>query len=678
MLIGDEMDSVVAAMAAMKHTGLENTFWFPFVNSGTDRFSMSFAPWLMGVIFAVLPTWAAYQFLHISMIALGVIGVYLLSQKIFQMSRIAGYFAALGYGHILSFSNLYKIESQFVPIIILILIYLFENLEDWKYWILLVFVAVVYATTAYLPVMIVFPTVFIFSWFLIFERDFNWQHWLIIALLYTFVYLIRAQDFWALFLNAPDSTRAFSYTTTLGPDYWSLPTAIGRGVQSVLNTLKVAPSFAGGIVWIPLEGVFAWLFILSLLFLRGNDLKAWRLAQLVGFCAFMVVFIIMSKSFLYDVLPLIRGFQVGRLWQHSVFLFALSGGLCIHALEKKWASEKNKISRQLIVGLFGVVFVYTLANKITFSTKEWISQGNYVQNFESPVIRDLADKIRQDGEISRVGMFQMYAGYLGVYGLEAPGGKVGLYSHRYHEFWKTMNEPGVGIDENADRTRNKGYFLQLGAATGRLNKKPEHHLSETTRLNLLSLSNTRYIISKNHLVGPGLRLLNKKPSKQAWNELDARGKIMTSFKANFTGGRHLFVYENTQALPRFFFAERILLVKTPTEVRDAIKSLSADALRRTMFAEKDSAASDIDSRRIYSTNGSIKVTHYSTDSIDLRVALDGDALLAVSNTFSPFWVARANNKRVPIFPSYGTFMGVFIPDGTTDVTFRYEPPYSFR
>jgi len=97
-----------------------------------------------------------------------------------------------------------------------------------------------------------------------------------------------------------------------------------------------------------------------------------------------------------------------------------------------------------------------------------------------------------------------------------------------------------------------------------------------------------------------------------------------------------------------------------------------------MFAEKNSAASDIDSRRTYSTSGSINVTHYSTDSIDRRVTLNGDALLAASNTFSPFWVARANNKRVPIFPSYGTFMGIFIPKGTTEITFRYEPPYSFR
>ena len=103
MLIGDEMDSIVAAMAAMKHTGSENTFWFPFFNSGTDRLSMSYVPGLIGIIFEVLPTWVAYQFLHISMIALGVVAVYLLSQKIFQMSRLAGYFAALGYGHALFF-----------------------------------------------------------------------------------------------------------------------------------------------------------------------------------------------------------------------------------------------------------------------------------------------------------------------------------------------------------------------------------------------------------------------------------------------------------------------------------------------------------------------------------------------------------------------------------------------
>ena len=177
---------------------------------------------------------------------------------------------------------------------------------------------------------------------------------------------------------------------------------------------------------------------------------------------------------------------------------------------------------------------------------------------------------------------------------------------------------------------------------------------------------------------PALRLLNQTAQKQAWDEFDTWGKIKTSLKANFFGATHLFIYENTQALPRFYFAERIVLLKTPAEVRDAIKSLPAKALRRTMFAEKNSAASDIDFHRIYSTSGSVNVTHYGTDGIDLRVSLSDDALLAVSNTYSPFWVARANNKRVPVFPSYGTYMGVFIPKGTTEVTFRYEPPYSLR
>ena len=296
-----------------------------------------------------------------------------------------------------------------------------------------------------------------------------------------------------------------------------------------------------------------------------------------------------------------------------------------------------------------------------------MGQGGYTLLFRSPVLHQLADDIRGSGAPARVASFQMYPNYPNAYGIETAGGYQALTAKRYWDFWTKVLAPGA--DKFPSATGNLDF--------GRVMLSPREHrtqwgLAELYNANLLSLVNVRYLVSRDRLVAPSLKLLQG--PKKPWSALDVGQKVRSNIAGNFTGRTHLYVYENSDVLPRFFLADRLRVLESGAAVLDALAAADLDDLRRTAFVERALLLPPL-SEDMRLSSGTIGLTLYEADRIRLSLDMRGASVLIGTNSYSPFWRAFVDGVETPLFPADHAFWGIYLPQGAKTVELLYNPPY---
>lgn len=671
VLVGDEGSSIIPTLLSMAHMDAIRPLWTPFTVAGTDRLATTFAPDLWSVLFRYLPGWLAYQIARLFLSTVAVIGTYLLARKKIGLSREAGLFTALLAGVYLGRIAFYIMPVAFVPLVILAIGHLLEDMRAPRRWALAGLTGFFYSVSSLPQFMIVFAPAFVALWFLCveglidFRRLFVWRRWAVIGLFFIFVYALRYQELLALLFNAPLSMRGDWASYDL-----SVMEAFGQGLKILQGSLGSPIPFA----FYPYAHLNApllcfYLFIAAFIYSGGKDPKARRLMILIASCAALIVLMPAVRTLLYDTVSAIRGFSFNKLAGFAKMAMLLGGGFAYQTLQSR-PGRSPWATRAMVV----LVLSFGLLELTISAPREWITQGSYKQIFESPVIKKLAETVKAKGQPVRVASFQMYDMYVNAYGLESPGGEVDLYPKRYNEFWNKIHEPSIDNDPVRKKYLSSGYKLQLGLTFSNVDKRPEHLFADSFRLNLLSLANVGYILSRDRLVDLELKLLNGDAPATPWFALSNREKIITSAADNFRGRTHLYVYENTAVLPRYFLARQLRVLDNRAGVLDTLAGQSAGALRETaLIAKEDWPGSK--THKTYSARGRVKLEKYTADEIVFATELTGPGLLVVTNSFSPFWTCRVNGKPVPIHPIDATFWGVELPKDAKSVTFKYDPPY---
>ncbi len=102
---------------------------------------------------------------------------------------------------------------------------------------------------------------------------------------------------------------------------------------------------------------------------------------------------------------------------------------------------------------------------------------------------------------------------------------------------------------------------------------------------------------------------------------------------------------------------------------------SYKSLRETTFMDIYNMDNKNDSKTMSYKKGTIEVQHYSPDTIVLSVKTDGEAMLVVSNNYSPYWKCSINGKEERVYKVDCTFWGIYVPPGKSIIKFTYKPPY---
>jgi hypothetical protein len=129
------------------------------------------------------------------------------------------------------------------------------------------------------------------------------------------------------------------------------------------------------------------------------------------------------------------------------------------------------------------------------------------------------------------------------------------------------------------------------------------------------------------------------------------------------------VYENPQALPRFFLVSRIR--------KAAGLEQAAAWLRSPDFSPKDEAiaegAVEFPSIGDDAKNGNVTVKHYSARRVELEVTSPSPAFLVASETHYPGWRAFLDGQPTHLFVTNVAFRGLPIPEGKHAVVLEFKP-----
>lgn len=474
-------------------------------------------------------------------------------------------------------------------------------------------------------------------------------------------------EIWSLFLNADLSHRAERglYATAYGP----------MGMNTYFNVIRD-----------PLIGLLKnrSAFLLTFIGLLLSKFKSRLLIILVSFplfCSVGASLISLLTLLFAEHLSFFRGFSFDRFSRLTPFFLALSGAWGLDLIRyklKNWMIERKKTKEILSWSVFNVfvVIIFTFLLYENCLTKighisTWVYQGNYTSNYKSQKFRSLS--YRNKNELFRIASIYpgIHPAYANAYGLETVDGYLVLYPRSYHRFWSKVIEPLT------DKEIDIYYYFNYWGNRAYLfcpKKVKEIVFSNFYRLNLLSLANTKYIVSKIPIKDENLEpILNQKTS---WRELPKIDRALINIKANFKGIEYLYIYENKKCFPRFFLTKKIKKFKNSDDLLADMSQASFNTLRNTAYIEKKHMG-NIELNNRYES-AQIEIVKYSPDRIEFSVELDGEGILIISNSYSPYWKCKINNdKETDIFPVDSTFWGVFLNKEVKKIIFYYDPPYSF-
>jgi hypothetical protein len=134
------------------------------------------------------------------------------------------------------------------------------------------------------------------------------------------------------------------------------------------------------------------------------------------------------------------------------------------------------------------------------------------------------------------------------------------------------------------------------------------------------------------------------------------------------------VYENPDALPRFFLVNRI-------ERADGMEQ-SASILRSARFRPDEFAivegAPPLDPPERAAANTPVRVIHYAPRKIVLETAAAHPAFLVTSEPYYPGWHAYVDGREQPLYMTNTAFRGMALAAGAHRVEMRFNPSILWR
>ncbi|HQL90887.1 MAG TPA: DUF6044 family protein [Syntrophales bacterium] len=427
----------------------------------------------------------------------------------------------------------------------------------------------------------------------------------------------------------------------------------------------------------------------GLLFARQRDRRLLATSALAGAClAYCICDTLFLGGLLFEA-GIFPGFNFSRVYIVIPFLFIAAGCLGLEHVPSSWQVRLEGVAggqtalavrTLLCLALIGLAGWQSLA--IKGEAFMGIADGKTFSNlYRHPALAEL-QRLRTGQPSFRVATVAgairsgPLTGYAWAYGLETADGYIPLYSERYHRFWEAVISPLESHDPaGVDLFRRRGSrayltlpaWERLGGQTVRLESR--------ARLNLLSLANVRYIVSAVPLEGTGLHLRagDFLERQIEWAERPRRDRFLGMILGEYPG-TPLYVYENTEVLPRFFLASRVRAFDDPGPLLDALASAPAGELLTTAFVMRR----DMEGLAVPAGDnpGGVSVRSLGPDRIELEVDARTASVLTVTSNFNPGWRAWINGIPHRVFPVDHTFLGVAMPAGRHDVVFSYALPFA--
>ncbi|MFA4826223.1 MAG: DUF6044 family protein [Methanoregula sp.] len=662
------------------------TTWRPEFLGGVDALTLPGLPHFLfdSLPFIVLPPWLAYGLLMLIQRFVASYFTFRLCRDCLGMDVTSSIYAGFAFSllewSLMDWTLYYGLGLPAAPLFLWVIERILM-MGDYKKYIFAFVAGILLYLIAPVVLFIPFFWGFVFLWF-VFIREVRKPSFVLIYVLFIFGTLaLAAPEIWALLANAPLTGRTSSYDI---------------GIDNLVR----------GFVQDATIEIISVLLILAALFI--TRLKDKTLLKLVALCLFIEI---VSRLFTFLSpwiavhMSYLATFTLNRFGQFVYMLVPITGGYSIYAISNFFSEDKkDRISgfcRKLSCGFsnFGTTvgscgicacLICSLLLNVTIVT--YLPSDNYYINYENPALKQLA--INESGEQFRVATvgckmattkqasrYEIYPAYAAIYGFETIDGYNSFHLKRFSDYWGIVIDPAVEKDERL-KSNKEGYITRwmylYAPFNGSFEKKSTIEFSEYYNLNLLSLANTKYLISRWALNHSSLKPVYIPPGSyrdtDAWEKQPVTSQIIAYLQGE-KPARALYIYENKDVFPRIFVVSKIKTFDTSAALLDGLKKARIEEIRTTAFLN----SSDIKKSSFINMNAGnvqINITGYTPDRISLDVETEGPGILVITNNYSPYWQCDVNGDPCKIFPVYHSFQGVLISKGKNEITLLYKPPYN--
>ncbi|MEO5345449.1 MAG: YfhO family protein [Magnetococcus sp. YQC-9] len=658
-------------------------YWQPKFSSGMpymlhpniDSFLVDGLPYLF------LPAWAVHSLIMWLQRFLASYFTFRICRDILKLDPLAATFSGMAFSlHLWGVQDLKLVEALGLPAIGLTLL-LFERLFSLpvkRSHLLALLLGIVTALIAQSVIYTFFILVGLPFWFWIARaRPFAtlWSRCLAFAIGIT---LGEAPQLIALFFYTPVTTR--------GQGHLVEPIPIPSLSDIIHHTWEIV-----GWNTLPQNGLYLALFLFGMVLAKGERNWAWRLLALHLITGFGSEIGLWLQCLFQQWIPPSRG-NLRDLNQFTIFIGPLLGGAGLHLARLRLASVSQP-TRVLIGASSAIALLLPLISwkETTLQLLHRLSTDNFALHFQNPVLRKLGELSDPSSAPFRVGSIgtwaptiasasggRIYPAEVYAYGLEGVDGYYRLHSARYHQFWRRIVAKSLAAYPEQDERTSKWYYL-FRRPEERFAERQPLNLNAWFNMNLLSLANTRFLISQWPLQHPALTVWHDPTAEliqgREWEEKRLREKIWLTLKHEIPHNAY-YVYENHEALPRLIIPERVRLFDDGSALLDALERAEVKELAHTAFLERrDFSEWAQNAPRL--TPGQARFTRYTPDHLEIIASTTGGGLLVVTNNHDPYWRVTINGESGTIRPVDHTFQGIVLPAGESRLVLDYVPPYRF-
>jgi hypothetical protein len=702
----------IPALKALSFEGRNLSLWSPFVAGGIDRLAFwsnanPFGPEYL--LFSSLPAWLANGLHRFLQYFVAVFFTIRISNEQLGLKNNWGILSGLLFGCFSYFTVGALFTLPGVPLML---------------WLLSRSVGITgsYARAAGSALLLSFATTFTFGvpylltfavlWMTLVQKV-NWRivirHFIVFSIT---LIIATAPQLLAIAVNAATSHRA---SWDLEPITASIDGLFYRQLQFDLFGQNRT------MMWVTMN-------IPALVFFAGLAM-AWRARRQGGptwsvaatFLPVAAIFFLLSQKWAWLLLqsavtqlaPFASGIYMGRFFQIPA-PFVIAVGVTL-TLRLAWVMFINrpKIHRALIAATVCLTGFMLLMPKIhlfyDLGVNDW-GEANYKVSS--------IDALHKKPDLFRVAsVLPLQPAYAYAQGLETADGWANVYPAVYRDLWLRVLSPlfkelpSSRKIFGADSGRAEDNFIFLGAdlvhpSVGLL---PGEDVNEALRngfdvdrrfnLNLLRMLNVRYLLSQYPLQGSGLKLVHAADPWPTWAEYRDRNTGLVvgerhppemtlqhslrwlqpfwdyfHFNRRKLQGKDVFVYELTDSMDRFRLIHNLEIEANGKAVLDRLSSMDAATLRSTAVLETLDAAGIKNLSGL--SGGTIKVIVYNSDRIELEVFTSGNAFLVMASTWSPYWTAEIDRRKVPLIRTNHAQYGLQLDAGMHTIKLAYRPPYA--
>lgn len=188
------------------------------------------------------------------------------------------------------------------------------------------------------------------------------------------------------------------------------------------------------------------------------------------------------------------------------------------------------------------------------------------------------------------------------------------------------------------------------------------------RVKTLSLKGARYVLSALPLKNENLVLVKEVslPKEVPYIILQlTEGGV----EVRKVPTKTVYLYENTQVLPRAFMVYQVREFKggSEREILEIIVSSGFDPRKEVILEEEFPARLDKEGK------GQARIVSYKDERVEIEVDSSANGLLVLTDNFYPAWQAFVDGEKTKIYLADFSFRAVQVPQGKHKVKFVYKP-----